>query len=169
MSHLRPSDEDGWYDADRLDVLLRLEELEVEDLPVISLDETPIEERSPGQRCTALVPIILLQGDEPLIIDQPEDNLDNRLIFDVVVDVLRSLKGRRQVIAATHNPNIPVSGDAEQIVVLEALSKDQGRPVVQGCIDQNDVIAQVTDIMEGSREAFEIRAVKYNYRIEARP
>ena len=169
VSHLRPSDEDGWYDADKLDTLLRLQELEVEDLPVISLDETPIKDRSPGQRCTALVPIILLQGDEPLIIDQPEDNLDNRLIFDVVVDVLRSLKGRRQVIAATHNPNIAVSGDAEQIVVLEALSKDQGRPAVQGCIDQDDVIAEVTDVMEGGKEAFETRALKYNYWITARP
>jgi DNA repair ATPase RecN len=169
IEHLSPFAEDGWYDVERLGVLLDLQELDVEDRPVISLDDVPIEDLSPGQRCTALVPVILLQGDEPLVIDQPEDNLDNRLVFDVVVDVLRSLKARRQVIVATHNPNIPVSGDAEQIVVLEASSGAHGGPKVQGCIDQDDVIQQVTDIMEGSKEAFELRAVKYNYEITPLP
>lgn len=169
VEHLTPFAEDGWYDAERLGMLLDLQESDIEDRPVISLDDVTIEDLSPGQRCTALVPVILLQGDEPLVIDQPEDNLDNRLVFDVVVDVLRSLKARRQVIVATHNPNIPVSGDAEQIVVLEASSRAHGGPKVQGSIDQDDVIQEVTDIMEGSKEAFELRAVKYNYEITPLP
>ncbi len=168
IEHLSPFDDDEWYDDARLEQLLRLQELEIEDRPVICLGEEPIEELSPGQRCTALVPIILLQGNEPLIIDQPEDNLDNRLVFDVVVDVLRSLKEQRQVIAATHNPNIPVSGDAEQIVVLEAVSKNRGRATVQGSIDRDEVIKEVTDIMEGSEQAFELRAQKYGYDLRRR-
>lgn len=169
IEHLSPFDDDEWYDDAGLEQLLRLQELEIEDRPVICLGEEPIEELSPGQRCTALVPIILLQGNEPLIIDQPEDNLDNRLVFDVVVDVLRSLKEERQVIAATHNPNIPVSGDAEQIVVLEAVSKKRGRATVQGSIDRDEVIKEVTDIMEGSEQAFELRAQKYGYDLRRRP
>jgi ABC-type bacteriocin/lantibiotic exporter with double-glycine peptidase domain len=63
---------------------------------------------------------LLLSGDYPLIIDQPEENLDNRLIRQVIVNILAAMKLRRQVIIATHNPNLPVLGDVEQCVVLQA-------------------------------------------------
>lgn len=156
-------DEDGLCDPEKLDRVLALDEIAVEDKPVIKLDNKPIEQLSPGQRCTALLPIILTQGNWPLIIDQPEDNLDNTMIFHVVVDVLRGLKDKRQVILATHNPNIPVSGDAEQVVVLEARSRTHGYPDADGCIDFPHIIQKVTDIMEGGEEAFKIRAMKYGF------
>ena len=64
-----------------------------------------------------MLPLIALAEDAPLIIDQPEDNLDNKLVGKMLVDVLASLKEYRQIIVATHNPNIVVSGDAEQVIV----------------------------------------------------
>jgi DNA repair ATPase RecN len=156
-----------YYRAEKLSTLLELQEIELDDRPEITLDSQPITGLSPGQRCSALVPIILLQGNHPLIIDQPEDNLDNRLVFDLVVEILRNLKESRQIIVATHNPNIPVSGDAEQIIVFEPINRNAGRIVVQGSINENDVIEAVKDIMEGGSEAFLTRARKYRYELES--
>jgi putative AbiEii toxin of type IV toxin-antitoxin system len=168
LAHLNPrNDEFGekYFNADKLQTLLELQEIEVDDHPEITLDGQPITSLSPGQRCSALVPIILLQGNHPLIIDQPEDNLDNRLVFDLVVEILRNLKESRQIIVATHNPNIPVSGDAEQIVVFESIDRKTGRIAVQGSIDDPEVIEAVKDIMEGGEEAFLTRARKYRYEL----
>jgi DNA repair ATPase RecN len=166
--HLSPYIEPGepYYDPQKLEQLLELEHLDIEDLPIICLDNRPIEELSPGQRCSALIPIILLESNCPLIIDQPEDNLDNKLVFDLVVDILRGLKEQRQIIVATHNPNIPVSGDAEQIIVFEALSRECCDVVHQGSIDDDTIVEQVKAVMEGSEEAFRIRAEKYGYRLD---
>ncbi len=170
LAHLNPrNDEFGekYFYADKLQALLELQEIEVDDHPEITLDGQPITSLSPGQRCSALVPIILLQGNHPLIIDQPEDNLDNRLVFDLVVEILRNLKESRQIIVATHNPNIPVSGDAEQIVVFESIDRKTGRIAVQGSIDDPEVIEAVKDIMEGGEEAFLTRARKYRYELSS--
>lgn len=169
VAHLWASEaEAADQDADRLDILLRIEEIHVDDRPVIMLQGTPIEHLSPGQRCTALMPIILTEGDYPLVVDQPEDNLDNTMVFHVLVDVLRQLKDQRQVIVATHNPNIPVSGDAEHVVVLDSKTLREGEVVDQGAIDLPSIIEHVIEIMEGGREAFEIRARKYGYEIRRR-
>jgi len=151
------------YDSEKLEVLLELEETEYEDLPEIKLSNEPIMGLSPGQRCSALVPIVLLQGDCPLIIDQPEDNLDNKLVFDLVVDILRSLKEFRQIIVATHNPNIPVSGDAEQIILFDSIDKYTGKAEHQGSIDNEIMISKVKEVMEGGELAFHTRAQKYRY------
>lgn len=166
--HLSPYIEEGkpHFDEGKLKQLLELEHLDIEDLVTIHLDGRPIEELSPGQRCSTLIPIILLESDSPLVIDQPEDNLDNKLVFDLVVNILRSLKQRRQIIVATHNPNVPVSGDAEQIVVFEAPSRELCQIVHQGSIDDERIIEKVKTIMEGSEEAFRIRAEKYGYRLD---
>jgi ABC-type Mn2+/Zn2+ transport system ATPase subunit len=164
LAHLSPRAAAGQsYDPERLGRLLAIGEVAVDDKPVIKLDGTPIEDLSPGQRCTALLPIILSGGDWPVIIDQPEDNLDNSMVFSVVVDVLRKLKDRRQVIVATHNPNIPVSGDAEQVIVLNAEGRSQGLLVHHGAIDRHYIIENVKQIMEGGEEAFKLRARKYGF------
>lgn len=164
--HLSPrSDAGDHFDPEKLIKLLQLEHCDTEDLIQINLDDQPIEGLSPGQRCSALIPIILLESGCPLIVDQPEDNLDNRLVFGLVVDILRGLKEKRQIIVATHNPNIPVSGDAEQIVVFDSPTRERCERVIQGSIDCDDIIDQVKAIMEGSEQAFRIRAEKYGYRI----
>ena len=100
-----------------------------------------------------------------MIIDQPEDNLDNRLVFGLVVDIIRFLKERRQIIVATHNPNIPVPGDADQIVVFDSPNRQRCEQILQGYIDCDDIVDQVKAIMEGSEEAFRIRASKYGYKL----
>lgn len=103
-----------------LDELLRLEELPVDDLVLILLDRQPVDERSPGQRSSAMLPLVAIADPAPLIIDQPEDNLDNRMVGRTLTSILAELKERRQIIVTTHNPNIVVGGDAEQVVVLDA-------------------------------------------------
>lgn len=149
---------------------LALDELIFDDMPAVFLNDRPAEsestlrplsELSPGQRCSAVLPILLLNGRAPLIIDQPEDNLDNRLIRQVIVNVLGSIKLRRQVIVATHNPNIPVLGDSEQTVVLAAIDENQSQISTTGNLDERTVVAAITEIMEGGREAFQYRESIY--------
>ncbi len=119
-----------------------------------------LEKLSSGQRATAMLLILLTQTQHPLIIDQPEDDLDNRFIYEDVVRLLREQKERRQVIAATHNPNIPVLAHAELIVALEAGS-EYARIAVQGGMDHPKVQNEVRRVMEGGAEAFRRRAEKY--------
>lgn len=163
--HLSPLYYDGetkqYFDEVRLEKLFDLEASDIEDSPKILLDGKQIEGLSPGQRCSALIPIILVEGDNPIVIDQPEDNLDNKRVFELVVDIVRGLKEQRQIIVATHNPNIPVSGDAEQVIALKTPTKDVCSVEEQGSIDGEKIIDQVKAIMEGGDEAFKIRMKKY--------
>lgn len=149
---------------------IRIEELErflPEDLvktEVRSADGSfkTIETGSVGEKSTAILSLLLSAGDQPIIIDQPEDDLDNQYVYNVVVDLLRRRKFSRQVIIATHNANIPVNGDAELIVALEA--KDRlGRLLGCGSIDQPEIKEIVSVIMEGSAEAFRLRRERYGY------
>ncbi len=77
-----------------------------------------IETGSIGEKSTAVLSLLLSAGDQPIIIDQPEDDLDNQYVYNVVVDLVRRRKFGSQIIIATHNANIPVNGDAELIVAL---------------------------------------------------
>lgn len=152
-----------------VDRVLTLDEIELEDMPTILMNDRPressqmrpIDELSPGQRCSAILPILLLNGTSPLIIDQPEDNLDNRLIRQVIVNVLGSIKLRRQVIMATHNPNLPVLGDAEQVIALRASDDKACQLECCGDLDSKDVVKNITEILEGGREAFQFRQQIY--------
>lgn len=122
----------------------------------------PIETGSIGQKSTAILSLLLSAGDQPIIIDQPEDDLDNQYVYNVVVDLLRRRKFSRQVIIATHNANIPVNGDAELIVALGV--KDRlGVVLGAGSIDRPDIKNLVSTIMEGSAEAFRLRRERYGY------
>ena len=106
--------------------LAALEMLGLEDRVEIALDvgtpdrpdHRPLQRLSAGQRSTAILLLALLESDGPLILDQPEDDLDNRFIYEGVVRRLRDTKEQRQFLIATHNANIPVLGDSEQIVIL---------------------------------------------------
>jgi len=110
----------------------------------------------------AILSLLLSAGNEPLIIDQPEDDLDNQYIYDVVVDLLRKRKFDRQIIVATHNANIPVNGDAELIIALGV--KDRlGTTLGVGSIDKPEIKDLVSTIMEGSAEAFRRRRERYGY------
>jgi hypothetical protein len=119
---------------------------------------------SVGQKATCILLLLLAQEERPLVIDQPEDDLDNRFIYDDVVERLREVKDRRQLILATHNANIPVLGDGELIAVLET-EEEGGRAVGKvaetGSIDSPAIKLAVTQILEGGREAFQRRQEKY--------
>jgi len=102
----------------------------------------------------------LLDSDNPLLVDQPEDNLDNRFIFETVVDSLRKVKTRRQLIFVTHNPNIPVLGDAERVFVLDS-DGTASRTVNEGTVDEckQDIVT----LLEGGEDAFKARKNRYAY------
>lgn len=116
----------------------------------------PLEQGSPGQKTAAILAFLLAHGDEPIILDQPEDDLDNELIYELIVRQLRANKSRRQVVIVTHDPNIVINGDAELIVVMGSAA-GQCRVLRQGSLQSPEVRASVCDVMEGGREALERR------------
>lgn len=143
--------------------ILEIADIEWEDSEQILLNCKPVNRLSPGQRSSAMLPLIALAENAPLIIDQPEDNLDNKLVGKVLVDILAKLKEKRQIIVATHNPNIVVSGDAEQVIVLEPKGGEEGVCADSGCIDKQSIVKNVIDIMEGGKEAFLTRKLRYHF------
>jgi hypothetical protein len=120
----------------------------------------PSEELSTGQRCTVILPIVLSQHGRPLVVDQPEDNLDNAFVADTVVPALRGRRSADQLILATHNPNIPVLGEADRVVVLES-DGSRGWVAHAGSLLEPASISAITTIMEGGAEAFSARARLY--------
>ena len=110
-----------------------------------------------------MLPLIALAEDVPLVIDQPEDNLDNRLVGQTLTQILSRLKEHRQIIVATHSPNIVVGGDAEQVIVLEAPAVRTAVVQHWGSIDDEGVVQSVIGIMEGGREAFRLRERRYGF------
>lgn len=155
-------------------VRFALERVEIHDLPKLQVTKKVSDangnERhvtrdfarlSLGQKQSVLLALILsADTDRPLIIDQPEDNLDGEFIYSTLVPVLRRAKERRQVIIVTHNANVAVLGDAEQIVVMKA-ANDRGEIVARGSIDHTETRDAACAILEGAREAFLRRAKMY--------
>lgn len=153
--------------------LLELEELQLPDTMAIELNVThgereavfrPIDDLSTGQQCTAVLHLLLLDNQDPLILDQPEDNLDNAFIAERIVAELRRAKLSRQFLFATHNANIPVFGDAEWIGVL-SVEDNKGMILQeqQGAIDVPRVQELAADILEGGKSAFNQRREKYGF------
>nr|WP_165504486.1 AAA family ATPase [Rhizobium laguerreae] len=137
--------------------------------------EMQFGQASPGQQASALLELLLRQSAGTLIIDQPEDDLDNRVIMKIV-SLIRSSKSRRQLIFTTHNPNMVVNGDADKVVALNTREPRPGGsysgPVislrVDGAIETPDVRDYITNVIEGGREAFDLRSRKYGYDEKAR-
>ena len=159
------------------EVLMRIEELDLPPTTAIRLNTAPLgeppswqtlDELSTGQKATAVLLLLLLESDAPLIVDQPEDDLDNRFITEGVVPRMRAEKQRRQFVFSTHNANIPVLGDAELIVGLTASGEaERGHariaPDHVGSIDDRQVRELVEEILEGGKDAFERRRRKYGF------
>lgn len=114
-----------------------------------------LSEGSPGQKTAALLALVLQVGNDPLLLDQPEDDLDNKLIYDLVVRTLKRIKTRRQVIVVTHNANVVVNADAEKVLVMEHAPLPKAALV--GSIQNEDIRQSICLIMEGGTEAFEAR------------
>jgi len=141
-----------------------IESVDLEDVPRIELLDGDKYKESPnlstGQRCTTILPILLVQSERPLLVDQPEDNLDNAFIYDTVVKALRAVKGTRQVIFVTHNPNIPVLGEADRVFVFES-DGHHAQLRRMGTVD--DCKEDIETILEGGREAFLQRKARYGH------
>ena len=160
-----------------LDLFMRAEELELPATTKIELNtaaagEPPVwqtlQALSTGQKATAVLLLLLLESKAPLVVDQPEDDLDNRFITEGVVPIMRQEKRRRQFVLSTHNANIPVLGDAELILGLAASGEaKEGHakiaPEHMGSIDIQPVRELVEEILEGGKAAFEMRRSKYGF------
>ncbi len=131
---------------------------------ILRWDGKDISILSPGERGTLLLVFYLLidKGDMPLVIDQPEGNLDNHTVAKVLVDCIREARKRRQVFIVTHNPNLAVVCDADQIVYAH-MDKADGNAVTytSGALENPIMSKQVTDVLEGTRWAFGVRGAKY--------
>ncbi|MEZ8288176.1 TrlF family AAA-like ATPase [Vibrio sp. 10N.237.312.B06] len=117
---------------------------------------TSINKGSAGQKAAAILAFLLSHGDEPIIVDQPEDDLDNALVYSLIVNQIQSNKKRRQIIIVTHNPNIVVNGDAELVNVME-FRGGQVQIKTSGSLIEQNIRDEVCEIMEGGREAFNKR------------
>jgi len=128
------------------------------------LSGTPVEKLSPGQRGALLLIFYLLVDKDtcPIVLDQPEENLDNQTVYSLLVPVIKEAKNRRQVIMVTHNANLAVTCDAEQIIHADFLRTDGNRISYKtGAIENPDINKQVLDILEGTKPAFKNRQLKY--------
>ena len=151
--------------------VFELEEIDLQDRTEIELNIAhegelfkPLDQLSTGQQCTAILHLLLLENDDPLIMDQPEDNLDNAFIAERIVTQLRGAKTERQFLFATHNANIPVFGDAEWIGIFSADGSHAHMTAeAQGSIDVPAIRERVAEILEGGREAFSQRKEKYGF------
>lgn len=132
----------------------------VPDKFVVYYKGRPLQEHSLGQRASALIIFILtLKENDLIIIDQPEDDLDNQTIYTDVISELKKLKNQTQFIFATHNPNIPVLGDCEQLI--SCTFDNNLIETTIGSIDDEEIQERIVDIMEGGEEAFKQRKLIY--------
>jgi ABC-type lipoprotein export system ATPase subunit len=123
-----------------------------------------LEQLSPGERGNLLLIFYLLvdQDDIPLVIDQPEENLDNQTVFKTLVPCIKDAKKRRQIVMVTHNPNLAVVCDAEQVISAKLDSKSGNRVSYRtGSIENPDINSELVRVLEGTMPAFRNRDGKY--------
>jgi len=163
-------------DLDRLAPKMTPEEwvelslIELEDIPVFEYRQTigqyiQFSDASAGQQATALLRVLLNQAGPPLVIDQPEEDLDNQVILEIVQEIWKAKK-RRQIIFSSHNPNIVVNGDADLVICCDyraAGDHSGGRIKCCGAIDVDEINKEITVVMEGGRAAFRLRKEKYGF------
>lgn len=130
-----------------------------------TIREIPFERASAGQQATALLKVLLNEGGGPLIIDQPEEDLDNAVV-EQVVKLIWQAKQNRQILIASHNANLVVNGDAELVIHCDYASEENHSKGVikhQGAIDVADIRKVITNVMEGGEKAFKLRRKKYGF------
>ncbi len=128
-------------------------------------DTIPFADASAGQQATALLTALLNQHGNPLVIDQPEDDIDNRAIREIISNIWDAKK-TRQIIFTSHNANIVVNGDAELVICcdyLESGNQTRGQIKAEGAIDSKIIKDEITSVMEGGEKAFRLRKDKYGF------
>jgi ATPase subunit of ABC transporter with duplicated ATPase domains len=129
--------------------------------PQVDEDWQEVSHASPGQRSAAMLSFILHHGNEPLVLDQPEDDLDSAWVSSLIIKELRRSRWTRQLIVVTHNANIPVLGDCERVIVMENVG-GKVRATEAGPIENVAVRQRIQDVMEGGVEAFVRRERRYD-------
>lgn len=168
----------GFTDSDLTKIAGRLSPEGWLDLALTTVEDQPrfryqvregefidFERASAGQQATALLRVLLNQSGPPLLIDQPEDDLDSQVVVEVV-ERLWSAKVSRQLLFTSHNANLVVNGDAELVICCDyraATDHSGGRIKLQGAIDVEEVRGEITTVMEGGERAFKLRAEKYGF------
>ena len=135
----------------------------------LKVDNKDLSELSSGERGGLLLIFYLMleRREIPLIIDQPEDNLDNQSVYKILVTFLKKAKKRRQIILVTHNPNLAVVADAEQIIHVSIDKQNKNDfDFYSGSIENPIINKKVVDILEGTRPAFDNRRLKYRKEIK---
>lgn len=130
----------------------------------LKLDGKNLVQLSPGERGALLLVFYLLvdNSDKPIIVDQPEENLDNQTVYHLLIPVIKQVKKRRQIIMVTHNPNIAVVCDAEQIIYASIDRAQKNRiTYTTGSIEEPVINKHILDVLEGTRPAFDNRDAKY--------
>ena len=154
LDHLRESD------------LGALGTVAVEDAVALQLldgaDYKGIAELSTGQRCTVVLPLVLRHTERVLIVDQPEDHIDNAFIANTLIVSVLARRSDSQIIFSTHNANIPVLGNADRVIQLGSDGK-RGFPLLASDLDDPFVVSAITTVMEGGAEAFRRRAAFYGH------
>jgi ABC-type taurine transport system ATPase subunit len=139
----------------------------VEDYVTFSLldgsDHKDIADLSTGQRCTVILPLVLRHTDRLLIVDQPEDHIDNAFIVDTLIRSILARASDGQILFSTHNANIPVLGNADFVVQLGSDGK-RGFPLVAAPLSTGQIVNAITMVMEGGTDAFQRRATFYGTR-----
>lgn len=155
-----------------LEQVFDIQTIKMEDIPNISLkkegeyDFTPLKELSFGEKCSAILSIVMLNKEYPLIIDQPEDELDHAFINENVVTTVRKIKHRRQLLISIHNPNIPVLGDAELVIKVKKLPRKITCTVERARGLEDKEIIKHLKVLEGGEDALQKRSQKYGLKVK---
>lgn len=155
LNHKKPEFLDLFFSTEKRSKYLKTE-------AEIKYDGKYLNQLSAGQKGTAYLRIQLANSafSEPIIFDQPEDDLDNKFIVSELVDIFKELKKYRQIIIVTHNANLVVNADAEQVII--AKNNDEKLSYISGSLEDKEIQKHVCDILEGGQQAFEQRKKKYN-------
>lgn len=155
-----------------LEQVYEIQTIKMEDVPKIYLkkegeyDFTPLNELSFGEKCSAILSIVMLNKANPLIIDQPEDEIDHAFIIENIVETIRKIKHNRQLIISTHNPNIPVLGDAELVIKVKKIPRKNTCTVERARGLEDKEIMKHLKVLEGGPEAFQKRSQKYGLKVK---
>ncbi|EKK8916677.1 hypothetical protein PPS93_004387, partial [Salmonella enterica] len=143
---------------DKISTVLLEDEVKLELLDGSEYKE--LSDLSTGQRCTVILPIILEHTNNTLIIDQPEDHIDNAFIVDTLISSITRRAGKGQILITTHNANLPVLGDAMEVIHLNS-DGTRGYVVANGDLQDPSIVDAISNVMEGGRDAFNRRAKFY--------
>ncbi|MBM4064613.1 MAG: hypothetical protein FJ266_03065 [Planctomycetes bacterium] len=148
---------------EKMHLRMQMNHFDIKNIQVqTKLGDKLLQNTSFGERCGIVIAIVLVAGTNPIVIDQPEDNLDGKFISNVLVPLIREQKLNRQIILVTRDANIVIGGDAELILILE--TEDCGTLMLPSSIENKNARSTYIWILDGGEKAFQKREEKYSIR-----